>query len=130
MAVVYCVTRKPVFGVSETGLYSRRIWLEARNLGFRKKRDCTIYVVKQTSEHSHVNMTPTFIYIRGLSQKVVDFLYNKKTIRSIATKFCMQILPLFLHYHANFEGKMSNNKVCALILPTVGLSHWCTSYKL
>ena len=25
--------------------------------------------------------------IRGLSQKVVDFSYNKKTIRSIATKF-------------------------------------------
>ena len=25
--------------------------------------------------------------IRGLSQKVVDFLYNKKTIRSIAIKF-------------------------------------------
>ena len=27
--------------------------------------------------------------IRGLSQKVVDFLYNKKTIRSIATKCYM-----------------------------------------
>ena len=27
--------------------------------------------------------------VRGLSQKVVDFLYNKKTIRSIATKFYM-----------------------------------------
>ena len=52
-----------------------------------------------------------FLHIRGLSQKVVDFLYNKKTIRSIATKFCMRILPLFLHYHANFEEKMSNNKV-------------------
>ena len=25
--------------------------------------------------------------IRGLSQKVLDFLYNKKTIRSIAIKF-------------------------------------------
>ena len=30
-----------------------------------------------------------FRYIRGLSQKVVDFLYSKKTIRSIATKFYM-----------------------------------------
>ena len=27
--------------------------------------------------------------VRGLSQKVVDFLYNKKTLRSIATKFYM-----------------------------------------
>ena len=70
------------------------------------------------------------LYIRGLSQKVVDFLYNKKTIRSIATKFYMRILPLFLHYHANFEGKMSNNKVCAQILPTVRLSHRRTSFKL
>ena len=29
----------------------------------------------------------THLYVRGLSQKVIDFLYNKKTIKSIAIKF-------------------------------------------
>ena len=33
----------------------------------------------------HARMT----YIRGLSQEVVDFFYNKKTIRSSAIKFYM-----------------------------------------
>ena len=37
--------------------------------------------------------------LRGLSQKVIDFLYNKKTIWSIALKFYVSTLPLFLHYH-------------------------------
>ena len=27
-------------------LYSSRKWLEARNFGFKKKRDCTIHVAK------------------------------------------------------------------------------------
>ena len=31
---------------TQTGLYSHRGWLEARNFGFRKKRDCTIRVAK------------------------------------------------------------------------------------
>ena len=33
-------------GPTQTGLYSFRRLLEARNFGFRKKRDCTIYVAK------------------------------------------------------------------------------------
>ena len=33
-------------GPTLTGLYSHRRWLEALNFGFRKQRDCTIYVVK------------------------------------------------------------------------------------
>ena len=33
------------------------------------------------------SMCHQYINIRGLSQKVVDFLYNKKTIWSIAIKF-------------------------------------------
>ena len=33
-------------GPTQTRLYSHRRWLEALNFGFRKKRDCTIYVVK------------------------------------------------------------------------------------
>ena len=33
-------------GPTQTGLYSHRIWLEALNFGFRKQRDCTIYVTK------------------------------------------------------------------------------------
>ena len=31
---------------TQTGLYSHRRWLEARNFGLRKKRDCTIRVAK------------------------------------------------------------------------------------
>ena len=43
--------RKPVFGVfqqgpTQTRLYSHRRWLETCKFGFRKKRDCTIYVAK------------------------------------------------------------------------------------
>ena len=42
--------RKPVrgfrTGLTQTGLYSHKRWLEAGNLGFRKKRDCSIYVAK------------------------------------------------------------------------------------
>ena len=33
-------------GPRQTGLYNHRRWLEARNFGFRKKRDCTICVAK------------------------------------------------------------------------------------
>ena len=68
--------------------------------------------------------------IHELSQKVVDFLYNKKTTRSIAIKFYLSILPLFLHYHVNFEGKVSNNEMCALILPAKGRTHRRTSLEL
>ena len=34
-------------------------------------------------------MYSELLHLRGLSQKVVDFLYNKKTIRSVVTKFYM-----------------------------------------
>ena len=33
-------------GPTQIGLYSHRIWLEARNFGFRKRWDCTISVRK------------------------------------------------------------------------------------
>ena len=33
-------------GRTQTGLYSHRRWLEAGNFGFRKKKICTIQVVK------------------------------------------------------------------------------------
>ena len=33
-------------GLTQTWLYNHRSWLEAGNFGFRKKRDCTIYVAK------------------------------------------------------------------------------------
>ena len=33
-------------GATQTRLYNHRRWLEAWNFGFRKKRDCTIYVAK------------------------------------------------------------------------------------
>ena len=39
---------KPVFWSlpTQTRLYNHRSWLEAWNFGLRKKRDCTVYVVK------------------------------------------------------------------------------------
>ena len=41
------VMRNPVLpGLTQTWLYSHRRLLEAKNFGFRKKRDCTIYVAK------------------------------------------------------------------------------------
>ena len=48
---------------------------------------------KQSSQYdTHINLCVVCeackqSHVRGLSQKVVDFLSNKKTIRSIATKF-------------------------------------------
>ena len=33
-------------GLTQTGLYSYRRWLEALNLGFNKKRGCTIRIAK------------------------------------------------------------------------------------
>ena len=33
-------------GPTQTRLYSHRRWIEAWNFGFRKQRDCTIYVAK------------------------------------------------------------------------------------
>ena len=33
-------------GLTQTGLYSHRRWLETGNFGFRKKRNCTIRVAK------------------------------------------------------------------------------------
>ena len=33
-------------GPTQTGLYSYRRWLDARNFGFRKSRDCTIRIAK------------------------------------------------------------------------------------
>ena len=48
--------------------------------------------------------------------------------------YCNQILPvhtpLFLHCHANFEGEISNNEVCALIFPAIGLTYRRTSFEL
>ena len=38
--------RKPVFGISQTHLYSHRSRLEAWNFGFKKKRNGTIRVAK------------------------------------------------------------------------------------
>ena len=38
--------RKPVVGVFDLVLHSHRRWIEAGNFGFRKYRDCTIYVKK------------------------------------------------------------------------------------
>ena len=40
------------------------------------------------------NLALRFFYVRGLSQKVVYFLCNKKVIRSIAIKFYFCIFPL------------------------------------
>ena len=44
------VMRNPIFGVrhghTQTGLHNHRRWLAAWDFGFRKKRDCTIYVAK------------------------------------------------------------------------------------
>ena len=72
----------------------------------------------------------TSILVRGLSQEVVDFFDNKKTIRSNAIKIYIKILPLFLHLHAKFQRKISNNEVCAIILPAIGLTNRRTSFKL
>ena len=56
LVFLYCkidmsrVMRKPTFWFptwcKQTRLYSYRRWLEAWNFGFRKYRDCTIYVAK------------------------------------------------------------------------------------
>ena len=40
------IARKPVFGVSDHVRNKPGHTLEAENFGFRKKRDCTIYVAK------------------------------------------------------------------------------------
>ena len=70
-----------------------------------------------------------FSYVRGLSQKVVDFLCYKKTIQCIANKFYLWTLPLFLQSHAKFEGKIFDNEVHALILPAIGLAHRRTPFE-
>ena len=71
-----------------------------------------------------------YFIIRGLSQKVVDFLYNKKNY----TVYCNQILlvnsSIIAALPCNFEGKISNNDVCALILLAIGLTHRRTSLEL
>ena len=46
---VSCIMRKQCglqFGPTQTELYKHRRWLEAGNIRFKKKRNCTIHVVK------------------------------------------------------------------------------------
>ena len=76
------------------------------------------------------NCDSILCHIRGLSQKVVDFLCYNKTIQCIAIKFYLCTLPLFLHYHAKFEGKIFDNEVRALILPAIGLAQLRTTFVL
>ena len=58
VAHITCITflNEPVYektnnvcfrpGLTQTGLFKHRRWLEAGNFGFRKKRNCTIHVAK------------------------------------------------------------------------------------
>ena len=77
-------------GPTQTGLYSYRRWLEARNFVFRKWRDCTISVAKTKSLISFavtVKLICVFVFAYAKSRFSHDeaHLYMKTTI-SNATK--------------------------------------------
>ena len=54
-------------GQTKAGLYSHRRWLKAGNFGIRKKRDCTICVVKTKaliSFAAHANLICVFLHMQ------------------------------------------------------------------
>ena len=53
-------------GLTQTGLYSHRKWLETRNFGFRKKRNCSIRVAKTKTLNSF-KVTAKLICIFGFA---------------------------------------------------------------
>ena len=62
-------------GPTQTGLYNHRRWLEARNFGLRKKRDCTVRVAK----------TKMLISFAATAKLICVFVYayaKKKTVFS------------------------------------------------
>ena len=50
---------------TQTGLHSHSRWLEASNFGFRKKRDCSIYIVR----------TEALISCAFAAQLICDFVF-------------------------------------------------------
>ena len=69
-------------GPTQTRLYSHRRWSEARNFGFRKKRDCTIYVAKTKALISFVVTSKLIcVFVFSHMQKA-DFLTSRLTCKS------------------------------------------------
>ena len=74
--------------------------------------------------------TDNFYDVLGLSQKVVDFLCYKKTIQCLQSILPVNSSILSALYRAKFEGKISDNEVCALILPAICLAHRRMPFEL
>ena len=62
-------------GPTQTGLHSHRRWLEAVHFGFRKKRNCTIYVAKTLALISCA-VTAQLICVFGFSYTKSRFSHN------------------------------------------------------
>ena len=80
---------KPVCGsfVTQTGLYSNRTWLEASNLGLRKKRNCTVLVyVANCTIYMYVAKIKTQISCAITGQLICIFIFVK-----------LNVLALMLH---------------------------------
>ena len=112
------VLRKPVFGVFDLvphkpgctgiGLYSHRRWLEAGNFGFRKKRDCTIYVAKSKMLISYA-VTAKLICIFVFAKATRYWLQARLSVyppaicRSKPCKFVQKIFFSIKLLHAHLQ---------------------------
>ena len=63
-------------GLTQTGHYNHTRWLEARNFGYRKKRDCTIRVVK-TKALISFPVTAKLICVFVFAHGKIRFSHNK-----------------------------------------------------
>ena len=75
-------------GLTETGLYSHRRWLETWNFGFGKQRDCTIQVAKTKALISFA-VTAKLIC-------VFVFAYAKIQFSHVAAQLWYWILSIFV----------------------------------
>ena len=98
-------------GPTQTGLYSHRRWLEAGNFGFRKKRDCSIYVAKAKALISYVVTTQLicgFVFAYAKSRFSHDPAQIAKHSQCIKSSSCCskihkntRIVCFFLDFFTN-----------------------------
>ena len=83
-------------GPTQTGLYSHRRWLEAGNVGFRKKRNCTICDAKTKAL---ISFAVTAKLICATAKLICAFVFAyaaTQMIRSLRGDSCTRELYLYL----------------------------------
>ena len=94
-------------GLTQTRLHSHRRWTGAWNLGFRKKRDCTIYVAIRKALIScavTAQLTCTFVFAYAKSRFSHDATHSSNLIELCL--IAVYYIKVFLYYIIRVLFKM------------------------